>query len=311
MTHKAAMGKSRNKAAQEEDYAFVVDLRTVLAMRPEQRVKWLGKVCRKVADGEASVKHVYDVLSNRKLTTDMTEKVGRRMLRVLRENLYLFSEKQQRFLGEESTLAKFAVEERSEEEPEPDRDEQKPAARDEAAARMEEMMARCRDFVRQKASTFEDRQREVQEAEEAARLQREREAQEKLAREWDEIHRWHLQHLDWERAQMTALDERSQVREVEAAAAAVAAAAAGVPASSERSKTRDRSRHSSSSGGGSSSTQRRRDKKRSAPSGSGTSRAVVAKRDRDRDRDKGRRRHSSSSSSRRPPERRRFAEAKR
>mmetsp|Transcript_55829 Transcript_55829/g.154585 ORF Transcript_55829/g.154585 Transcript_55829/m.154585 type:complete len:292 (+) Transcript_55829:107-982(+) len=204
------MGKAKHK---ETNFSFVVDLKAVLGMKPEQRVKWLSKACRKVADGEANVKHVYDVLSSRKLVADMSEKVGRRMLRVLREHLYLFSEKQQRYLNEESSLAmSFNIDERSEEEAEEADDVARPSTRvDEAAARMEEMMARCRDFVREKASGFEQRRLEAEEAERQAVLAREREAAERLAREWDDIHKWHCQLEGWEQACMALWDERLQV----------------------------------------------------------------------------------------------------
>jgi len=200
------MGKAKRAP---ESYSFVVDIKSVLAMKPEQRVKWLSKACRKVGDGEANVKHVYDVLSNRKLVADMTEKVGRRMVRVLREHLYLFSEKQQRVLTEDSALAtRFTIEDRSEDDDEPD-DAARPSTRvDEAAARTEEMMARCRDFVREKAGTFEQRRREAEEAEYRAALARERERQERIAREWEAIHQWHRQLEGWEQACMALCDER-------------------------------------------------------------------------------------------------------
>lgn len=225
------MGKAKKQ--EDDGFTFIIDVRAVLAMKPDQRVKWLSKACRRVADGEANVKHVFDVLSNRRITSDMALKAGQRMLRALREHLYLFSEKQQRYLSEESPLAtQFALDGRSDDERVADMDERatargsKPVV-DDAAAKMEEMMARCRDFVRAKASSFEDRQKEAEEAEEHARLQREQEAVERLAREWDEIRRWH-QHLEpWEQAHMSLLDERTKERQVQAQAAAAAAAAAG------------------------------------------------------------------------------------
>mmetsp|Transcript_14077 Transcript_14077/g.29499 ORF Transcript_14077/g.29499 Transcript_14077/m.29499 type:complete len:296 (+) Transcript_14077:71-958(+) len=240
------MGKAKQKDA--ETFSFAVDLKTVLSLRPEQRPKWLSKACRKVADGEANVKHLYDVLSSRKLVGEMAEKVGRRMLRVLREHLYLFSEKQQRFLTEESALAThYSIEERSEEEAE----EPESTARtshmkgDDAAARMEEMMARCRDFVREKAGTFDQRRVEAEEAERQAQLDLEREAAEQLAREWDAIHQWHRKLEGWEQAHMAACDDRLQVHmEMEAA-----------------SRARGRSCHSSDSSRGGSSDGERRHKK--------------------------------------------------
>mmetsp|Transcript_36816 Transcript_36816/g.72849 ORF Transcript_36816/g.72849 Transcript_36816/m.72849 type:complete len:281 (-) Transcript_36816:168-1010(-) len=223
------MGKAKN----QESVSFVVDVKEVLGLRPEQRQRWLIKACRKAADGEANIKHVYDVLTSRKLVAGMSDKVGRRMLRILREHLYLFSEKQQRWLNEESHLAmQFSVGECSDGDVEgtgdiigSSRGAIKPQA-DDAAARMEEMMARCRDFVRAKASTFEERQREAEEVEHQARVALQRQAAEQRKREWDAIDTWHKQLEGWETACLAANDERRQTLEAAAAAAAEAATAA-------------------------------------------------------------------------------------
>jgi len=260
------MGKAKTK--DKETFSFVVDLKTALSLAPQQRVRWVGKACRKVADGEASIKHLYDVLSSRKLVSEMPEKVGRRMLRVVRENLYLFSEKQQRFLTEESALAtSFTLDDRSEDEAEEPEVAAAPSRRgDDAAARMEEMMARCRDFVRQKASTFEQRRIEAAEAERQAALAREREAAERFAREWEEIRIWHGRLEEWEQASMVANDERYQVHLQVCR------------------RMRGRSRRSSgSSRGGASDEDRRRKKDKDKD------------REKQRRRDRGRRRHRSSS----------------
>mmetsp|Transcript_36815 Transcript_36815/g.72846 ORF Transcript_36815/g.72846 Transcript_36815/m.72846 type:complete len:281 (-) Transcript_36815:173-1015(-) len=266
------MGKAKN----QESVSFVVDVKEVLGLRPEQRQRWLVKACRKAADGEANVKHVYDVLTSRRLTTDMSDKVGRRMLRVLREHLYLFSEKQQRWLSEESPLAmQFSVDERSDGDIDDTEDlvgssrgTRKPQA-DNVAARMEEMMARCRDFVRAKASTFEERQQQAEEAENQARLARQRQAEEQKKQEWAAIDKWHKQLEGWEQACLAACDERRHVLEAAAAAAAVAAAIEKGPDRKSRSRRgrsasrsrRRRRRHRSSS----SSSQSSRDHRRRVP----------------------------------------------
>lgn len=276
------MGKAKHK----DNFSFVVDLKAVLALKPEHRSKWLSKACRKVADGEANVKHVYDVLSSRKIVADMSDKVGRRMLRILREHLYLFSEKQQRYLGEDSPLAtNFSVGDRSEEEPEEAEGagagtaagpSARPTGVDEAAARMEEMMARCRDFVRAKASTFEERQREAEQAELQARLaaerERKRQAEERLRQEWEEIHRWHQQLLAWEQASMAALDERAgrlqQLLEEEQRAAARLKVSAPPEVQKDRARARSRRGRSSSSGSRSAGRRKGRGRRRRGSSSS-------------------------------------------
>jgi len=269
------MGKARNN---RESFSFVVDLKEVLSLRPEQRQRWLAKACRKAADGEANVKHVYDVLTSRRIVADMSDKVGRRMLRVLREHLYLFSEKQQRWLSEESPLAmQFSVDERSDADMD-DREEpvasssgtKKPQA-DDAAARMEEMMARCRDFVRAKASTFEERQQEAAEAEHQARLAQQRQAEEQKKREWDAIDKWHKQLEGWENACLAAYDERRHVLEAAAAVAAVAAATAAAEKEPERKAEKEADRKSRSRKGRSDSRSRRRRRRRRSSSSSSES----------------------------------------
>merc|ERR1719410_689147 len=98
------------------------------------------------------------------------------------------------------------------------------------AARMEEMMARCRDFVREKASTFDERAQEAQERERRAHEDRKRQKEEQRKREWDAIDQWHRQLEDWESACMAASDERFarlQVLQRRAEAEAAEAAAAG------------------------------------------------------------------------------------
>lgn len=211
------MGKAKKN--ENEAFSFVVELKSVVALKPEQRVKWLSKALRAVADGEASVKHVFDVLSNKKLTQGFHVKVGRRMFRVVRDNLYLFSEKQQRYLSEESNLAlEFAEEDKSDDEAEASKENPKPEVAlthvtSDAAARMEEMMARCRDFVRQNASAYDDRTREVQEAERRAAEEKRKAATELRRLEWEAIDKWHRQMETWEVACMTVADERLPILE--------------------------------------------------------------------------------------------------
>lgn len=223
------MGKAKNRNDDDGNQGVTVDLKSVTALKPESRAKWLAKACKRAADGEVNVKSLYDVLSSRKICHEMHEKAGQRMLRTLRDNLWVFSEKQQRFLGEESPLAlKFsaAVERstaqrggRSDDE-DGDQQERRPAgarsstgpSADDAAAKMEEMMARCRDFVRDKADSYEDRQLELQEVERRANA-------EQLRVEWDAIKIWHtpLEHL--ELACMVAEDDLEEERRLRTRAA--------------------------------------------------------------------------------------------
>merc|ERR1712083_844070 len=65
------------------------------------------------------------------------------------------------------------------------------------AKKMKEMMARCKDFVKQNAASFEEREREVAEKEKMARR----------AEEWEEIATWHQPLEEKERKLMKKEDE--------------------------------------------------------------------------------------------------------
>jgi len=292
------MGKAK-KNVQEDNFSFVVDLKTVLALKPEHRVKWLGKACRAVAEGEASVKHVFDVLTSKKLVHGMPFKSGQRMLRTLKDNLYLFSEKQQRFLQEESALA-TSFEERSEDEAGGgDLDVGSAGGSGsggggatDAASRMEEMMARCRDFVREKASTFEDRAKEAEETQKRAAEERRRAAEEQRRREWEAIDKWHRQLEDWESACMAALDERFSRLALLAEKAKGEAAEAAVKAEAARAEQRERDRKRRPASGSSG------DDEQAAVFKSGRRRRKDKDKEKDKDRDNGSRSRSRRKSRR-------------
>ncbi|CAL1134030.1 unnamed protein product [Cladocopium goreaui] len=117
---------------------------------------------------------------------------------------------------------------------------------EDAAVRMEEMMARCRNFVRAKADTFEERMREAQQREEEAhraeRLRREREERERLAKEWAEIEAWHAPMERWESSQLASEDLRSQeISEMEAEVRAALRTSKGSRSRSRRSRRKRRS----------------------------------------------------------------------
>ncbi|CAL1171648.1 unnamed protein product [Cladocopium goreaui] len=133
------------------------DLKQVLAMKPEARSKWLAKAVQQAhpQDGRLSPKSIYDIIAHAKFANDLNEKMGQRMYRVLHANLSLFSTKQQKFLEKECALAKqFAVAAFA---PVPGAEEEDTTAAD----AMEDMMARCRAFVRERQS--ERGERNIQE----------------------------------------------------------------------------------------------------------------------------------------------------
>lgn len=276
------MGKAKRKAAEaQEAPAFAVDLKTVLAVKPEQRAKWILKACKHASNGAVDVKHLYDTLANKRIVQDVAEKkVGQRMFKALQDNIWVFSDKQQRYLQEDSPLAtQFAGEDGDSSGGEDAaqrkaRPKEAASAGVDAAARIEEMMARCRDFVREKADTYEDRQEQAKMAEKAAREARRREELERLRREWEQIAAWHRPLEDLELSRMAACDERDGDAVLEQRAKAI-----------EKAEKKEKKRAAEES-------KARDGKDREAKE---SSRKRDRDRDRDRDRERRRRRRSSSS----------------
>jgi len=203
----------------------MASLKAALAIEPEKRGKWLQKACKQVDTGELTASQLYDVVTSRKFLTGVPEKVGQQMFRVVQQNVRIFSEKQQKHLLQDSVLAS-QFRPRSEPRGKEDDEDGSKGTRstEDMASKMEEMMARCRNFVREQASGFEDRQKMCEQEEkrkEEERLRREREEEEKRVKEWE---LWQRSLVIWERAQMEANDEREQKRKQEQASEAAALA---------------------------------------------------------------------------------------
>lgn len=176
-----------------------VELKAALAIKPDARLKWLKKAFRMVEEGYATASDLYSVVASRKFAAGLPARVGRKLKEILHGNLDIFSDKQRRFLKSRECplVSGFPDVQKRKRSPEESDDDEA-----DAAAKMEEMMARCRAFVREKADTFEER------AAECAALQHKREEEANEARE---------------REHMWARDSRSRQRIEEAEAAAVRA----------------------------------------------------------------------------------------
>jgi len=150
---------SRRRHAAEADAGdgadVTADRKTVFAMKPDQRLKWLERALKHAAEGEMGTNDVYDIVSSSRFAEGVQPKVGLKMSRAVREQLGLFSAKQQRFLSSEAVIfVKFGA-----------LDSQEESARAAKAAKAkkvenkepgdstmaEEMLARCRAFMREKA----------------------------------------------------------------------------------------------------------------------------------------------------------------
>lgn len=84
---------------EKEPDEVIVDLKAAVALKPEQRLKWLTKACNMVTDGIASSTDLYDIIVNRKFVAGMPERVVRKISTLIQESLDLFSDKQQRYLS--------------------------------------------------------------------------------------------------------------------------------------------------------------------------------------------------------------------
>lgn len=94
------------KKEPEEEAPLIVDRSQVLAMKPEQRLKWLSKAFQRVQEGKVQMTTIYDIVAHTKFALGASDKFGHKMYRVVHSNLGLFSQKQQRFLESECKLAK-------------------------------------------------------------------------------------------------------------------------------------------------------------------------------------------------------------
>jgi len=147
---------SRRKRPEKEEEEVVneavrLDLKYVLAQKPEARVRWLGQALRFAEQNRASAIDLYNTLTNKKFVQNLPPNIGSKMASTLRPQLRLFTDKQQRVLRDGPLLSAFKDDGDSDD-----------------GAKNEEMMARCRDFVREKAVSYGQRMAQVDDMERRA-----------------------------------------------------------------------------------------------------------------------------------------------
>eukprot|EP00928_Gymnodinium_smaydae_P062783 TRINITY_DN46567_c0_g1_i1.p1 TRINITY_DN46567_c0_g1~~TRINITY_DN46567_c0_g1_i1.p1 ORF type:complete len:380 (-),score=106.94 TRINITY_DN46567_c0_g1_i1:79-1218(-) len=146
--------------AEKDDQHVTLDLRQILEMNPDKRARWLSKALQQAQDGRVSPTDIYDVIAHARFASELSEKAGKRCYRVLHANLSLFSPKQQRFMEKECELAQLfraSAWEKAQGADEKGEAGAGLSAAEASAAMMEEMMARCRAFVREKQSERGDK----------------------------------------------------------------------------------------------------------------------------------------------------------
>lgn len=101
------------------------------------------------ADGRMDSQSLYSVVAHNRFIEELTDKAGKRMYRALHANLHVFSSRQRKFLEKECALArKYAATAFQGIQKDGDEDEKQ----EQAASAVEDMMARCRAFVRERQS---------------------------------------------------------------------------------------------------------------------------------------------------------------
>merc|ERR1711972_356952 len=95
-----------------------------LALKPEQRIKWLNKALKQVSEGKVKANDIYDLISTAKFYEPLPTKVGRKMGYTVNEQIHLFSAKQQRFLQTgASIITQFTKKEEAKQEDDDDESE--------------------------------------------------------------------------------------------------------------------------------------------------------------------------------------------
>mmetsp|Transcript_16340 Transcript_16340/g.42095 ORF Transcript_16340/g.42095 Transcript_16340/m.42095 type:complete len:371 (+) Transcript_16340:44-1156(+) len=154
------VSRRRPQAMQQESMQVVaasVDLEQVLQRKPEGRAKWLAKALQQAQDGRLEVQSLYDIVSCQRFCEDLTDKVGRKMYRALHASSEVFSSKQRKILQKDCPLAQLYS---ATAWGEKDGDAEETSKAEAQANLMEDMMARCRDFVRFKQTERGERDKD-------------------------------------------------------------------------------------------------------------------------------------------------------
>merc|ERR1712187_360952 len=78
----------------------------IFTLKPDQRLKWLGKALQQTKEGHLRPGEIYDVVSSARMAESLPPKVGIKMAKMLKEQLGLFSVKQQKFLMDQAEVTR-------------------------------------------------------------------------------------------------------------------------------------------------------------------------------------------------------------
>mmetsp|Transcript_54419 Transcript_54419/g.117783 ORF Transcript_54419/g.117783 Transcript_54419/m.117783 type:complete len:259 (+) Transcript_54419:24-800(+) len=100
--------RSREKEIEKE--TLLTDRAEVLSQQPSSRVKWLQKVLLLVGKKSIKAASVYDIVTDKKFVSGVSETVGAQMKAMLLANLHLFKPREQKHLqSSESTFSTFGT----------------------------------------------------------------------------------------------------------------------------------------------------------------------------------------------------------
>eukprot|EP00927_Polykrikos_kofoidii_P076600 TRINITY_DN73663_c0_g1_i1.p1 TRINITY_DN73663_c0_g1~~TRINITY_DN73663_c0_g1_i1.p1 ORF type:complete len:429 (-),score=76.63 TRINITY_DN73663_c0_g1_i1:324-1421(-) len=147
-------------ASVEQEGAVIVDKKAVFTLKPEQRLKWLLKALKQAGDGIIHAGELYEVVSSTRFAEELPLKVGRKMALALKSQLAVFTGKQQKFIAERAEICVRYVPTDPVEVPVPAKAKRPKEVPVSAPSAAEEMMARCRDFMRTKQAERGERGQE-------------------------------------------------------------------------------------------------------------------------------------------------------
>lgn len=91
-----------------DDGVVACELKPTLKMPGEKKKDWLFKALLAVPKGKADIQDIYEILTHPKFAANVEEWHGAGTYRMVKDHIYLFSEKHQSTLLKKSDLAKFS-----------------------------------------------------------------------------------------------------------------------------------------------------------------------------------------------------------
>jgi hypothetical protein len=157
------IGRRRNRGppqAEKEGDVVTIDRKVVFSMKPDIRAKWLKNALVHIAQQQIRASDIYEIIASSRFVDGVQQKLGQKMAQSLQDQLGLFSVKQKRSLSSEAALLlKFELAQPAPTKEPADADQKgrNGASVGAPAEGIEDMMQRCRAFVREKMSERDEK----------------------------------------------------------------------------------------------------------------------------------------------------------